>query len=248
MFNRLLFFICLILLSINIASAQDSGEGWPIVERCVPEPTSPPADWTYPGVILATGWAGLHGIRADLRIPYVIEVTDYFEEIEWKSVDHALSPDEKWLVTVDETSDFSYGEARPISVQVHSLRIHSTENKSVEIEVPWDSSYIIESNVGNGRYDYFQQPYWWDNEHLVYVNQGSQGMWKDGSKLVLTNPFTGEISELSVSFQTAMPILLPHFLAILSTDKTRLLYEPSISPFFYLYDTATQTPFSVSLE
>lgn len=242
MLKRLLLFACLMLITTRFAFSQDQNEGWPIVERCVPEPTPPPAGWTYPGVFLATGWAGLHGIRSDLEMPYVIVFTNYFLNTEWKSVDHALSPDRRWLVTVDETSDFSYGEARPISVQVHAIHIYSTTEQGRDLELPWDASYVIESYMGNGRYHYFQQPYWWDNEHLVYTNQGSKGMWEDETKLVLINPFTGQISDLPTNFQDAAPILLPHFLAALSPDKTRLLFEPFTSPFFLLYDTETQIP------
>ena len=249
MFKRLLFFVCLILLSINIAFAQDSGEGWPIVERCVPEPTAPPADWTYPGVILATGWAGLHGIRSDLNKPYVIVFTKFFNGFEWQwDFDGFLSPDNRWLVTTDETGIVSHREPAPVPVVVNAFNVYSTLEDKQEYHITWEANYTIEAITGNGQYDYFQRIRWWDSEHLVYVNEGSQGMWKDESKLVLINPFTGKITDLPTNFQGIMPVLLPHFLAVLSPDKTRLLYEPSISPFFYLYDTATQTPFSVSLE
>src|SRR6266545_3823249 len=108
MFKSLLFSICLILVSINFTAAQASGEGWPIVERCVPEPTSPPADWTYPGVILATGWAGLHGIRADLDTPYILVFSKFFRGSAWRTFDNSLSPDGRWIVTTDETAVIEY--------------------------------------------------------------------------------------------------------------------------------------------
>lgn len=72
---------CLLILIIMI-HAQEPDSGWEIIERCVGEPTIPPDDWTFEGTILATGWAGIHGINADWDTP----VVQVFREQRWLDI------------------------------------------------------------------------------------------------------------------------------------------------------------------
>lgn len=65
--------ICSISLIIHAQEATEEPEsGWEIVERCVGEPITSSDDWTFEGTILASGWAGIHGINASWDTPRVL--------------------------------------------------------------------------------------------------------------------------------------------------------------------------------
>ncbi|HEX2907637.1 MAG TPA: hypothetical protein VHO69_12285, partial [Phototrophicaceae bacterium] len=223
--------LCLLFaLPVLPLHAQDTPETWPLETRCVGEPTEPPEGWTFPGVILATGWAGLHGISADLPTPYIVQFIDFSH----MGVGE-LSPDGRWWAVIEETDNSAqFREAAPIQVQVHAIIVYSTVDPDSFYRIPWEASYVIEPIMGSGRHWFEQQVRWWDNEHLIYVQEGSQGVWEETSKLVLINPFTGQVDLPPKPWQQQTHILLPSNLYALSPDHTRLVFQPMIDPAYTL--------------
>src|SRR5689334_6655260 len=91
--------LCL-FLALSPSAAQDTGAtGWPVEKRCVSEPTTSPADWSFQGtiftmdnVIYREDIGGVHAIRADVDTPYYVAANgkDFVDA-------GALSPDGKWF-------------------------------------------------------------------------------------------------------------------------------------------------------
>lgn len=68
----------LLLISSSAAHAQETtaNEGWPVVERCIGEPTTPPEGWSFEGTILYIGTYGIHGIRSEWSTSHVLAFTN----------------------------------------------------------------------------------------------------------------------------------------------------------------------------
>ncbi|MEO8609344.1 MAG: hypothetical protein ABI690_15740 [Chloroflexota bacterium] len=95
--------LCLII-TFSPAVAQDNkNSGWPVEERCVGEPTKPPAGWTFPGAILMTGHYGIHAVSADVPTPYVVAFIPTVPRYGAERINSVLSPDQRWLATTNAT-------------------------------------------------------------------------------------------------------------------------------------------------
>lgn len=66
--------LLLIIFSLIVPPvlAQDTAENpYTLEERCLPEVAPPPADWTYSGTLLMSGYAGIHAMQADWETPRI---------------------------------------------------------------------------------------------------------------------------------------------------------------------------------
>ncbi len=153
---------------------------WPVIERCVGPATAPPESWTYPGVIMFTGYAGLHGVSQAWATPRVLS-------FDFKTgYGSSLSPDGRWYAVPQirwVRHDNSY------SVYVDEIRVYSTASAADNITLPW----------GLLTCDYFWHVgddltlRWVDAEHFVYP--GTNPVQRDhlGWNL-LVNPVSGKIA------------------------------------------------------
>ncbi len=85
--------LLMITMPTMLAQSSEFNNEWLIDEQCI-EPSSPPDDWTYDGVIVTQDEAGLHGIRADMDTSYFLA----FDNDEQFLVMASFSPDGQWLV------------------------------------------------------------------------------------------------------------------------------------------------------
>ena len=69
--RRLLSFIAVLLFAIPLFADDDPQTPYPVEERCVEPPIQAPADFSYSGRLLMTGYAGIHAMRADWETPRV---------------------------------------------------------------------------------------------------------------------------------------------------------------------------------
>lgn len=241
---KLLLGLCLLILvlpDLSLTAAAPTQSSWPIERRCVAELT-PPKDWTFPGSILMSGSYGIYAIQAAWSTPRVA----VFLKSNW--YEWILSPDGHWLVTTDQIEDNRGLTNDPTSVQVKGFKVYSTWNPKKTYTIPWQANYTFEAGTGNTKEYFDQSVRWWDNEHLVYVNQGSKGIWEDGSQLVLINPFNQQIASLPNNLEKATYLLLPNSIYSASPDHTRLVAHPLTSTYYELYDLNLDQPLTQNLE
>ncbi|MEO8607243.1 MAG: WD40 repeat domain-containing protein [Chloroflexota bacterium] len=159
-----LLFICAVTLSSVKVSADDaSSQAWPIEVKCIPDPVLPPNGWTYPGTILMSGYAGIHGIQADWETPHVVAYFRKDANGDYPLYGGQLSPDAHWYAapigeTWAEISFNNYWDVR--GVRLYDL---SGENH----EFPLD----LQTYRDLYRYDPVAWGYlpveWYDPESLV---------------------------------------------------------------------------------
>jgi hypothetical protein len=133
-------------------ATEEAPQGWPIVERCVGEPLVPPADWSFEGTILATGWAGIHGIHAEWDTPRIL----IFEN-GWYPFEAGLSPNGEWYAAIQHQINLYAVPA--LRVSSYGLRIYSTKDRNI--------SYFYDISGGT------QEVFWLDNERVVYIALGT---------------------------------------------------------------------------
>lgn len=149
------FCLCVLPVLLSFMSLQvfaqetteEAPQGWPIVERCIGEPTNPPADWSFEGTILATGWAGIHGINAEWDTPHILIFQD-----DWYLWGAGLSPDREWYAVIQY--DLIDGFPRDY-VRTYGIKVYSTGDRELSYFYPIEASedgYV----------------FWLDNEHLIY--------------------------------------------------------------------------------
>lgn len=80
----------------SIAQDDDSLETWPVQQRCAESPALPPDDWSYPGTILMSGYAGIHGMRADWETPHIVAFFRKDSRGGRQLMGGQLSPDGRW--------------------------------------------------------------------------------------------------------------------------------------------------------
>jgi hypothetical protein len=153
-------FFYLLIVSGTTTHAQDDGilGGWPIEERCIGEPTTPPPEWTFDGTILMKGYWGLHAYQQDWDTPHVVAfVGGYlFGEA-------GLSPDKRWFAVPEGYRITTVNDAmmRVYHYEyVEEVVIYSTINPDDAFHMPWRVSYDLK-----GR---FPQMHWLDEERLIY--------------------------------------------------------------------------------
>ncbi len=130
--TRAFILIILVLLSLNSltsASDDDPLTAWQIEQRCVPEPIAPPEDWIYPGTILFSGYAGIHGVQADWETPHVVVSFNVDTNENYPLEGGQLSPDGRWYaLSMGETLDASSFNQY---VDIHSIGVFSTADNQV---------------------------------------------------------------------------------------------------------------------
>ena len=88
--------VCLVMC-INVASAQtETPDTFPVELLPISKPTAPPKGWTYPGMILMSGYAGIHAMQADWDAPRVVGRFTFDEQGNVPIDGGQISPDENW--------------------------------------------------------------------------------------------------------------------------------------------------------
>jgi hypothetical protein len=149
-FHSWVLLLVLSLFSLRLfaqEATEEAAQGWPVVERCVGEPITPPADWSFEGTILATGWAGIHGINAEWETPRILIFQD-----DWYQWGTGLSPDSEWYAVIQY--DLIDGFPRDY-VRTYGLKVYSTRDREL--------SYFYPIEASEEAYTF-----WLDNEHLIY--------------------------------------------------------------------------------
>lgn len=154
---------------------------WPVIERCVGPATASPEDWSYPGVILLEGYAGLHGVNQQWATPRVLSFD--FET----GFGSSLSPDGRWYA-VPQSEWYRHSPSPAYSVYVNEIRVYSTIDPADNITLPWGLYWVDfllhdEDNLTLR---------WVDNEQLVFRGTDPVETRSHG-ELLLVNPFSGEI-------------------------------------------------------
>lgn len=231
--------VFILLVFGQIASAQETSEdaieGWEIVERCVGDPITSPDDWTFDGTILASGWAGVHGINADWDVPRVLAFRSNW--VRFAGAD--ISPNRRWIVAVLGHAN-ALNNTYAYSVSAYALQIYDLTDRSNQIQIPINLEYDVFGSTGNGAsYDTIA-PRWLDNEHFIYNIDG---------EVVRINPFTREISDWDVSWNIEnIDPLAPSSIAYPSPDWTRLVYDLEIGLRYELFDILSGDTLSVVAE
>ena len=92
----LIFVLALMLVATSSVQANDDPEPpWPIEEHCVPAPTQPPAGWMFEGMLLMSGYAGIHAIQANWETPRIV-ASFYTNRLGTPINGGQLSPDGRW--------------------------------------------------------------------------------------------------------------------------------------------------------
>jgi hypothetical protein len=193
--------ILFLLLATFISQAQDENatQGWDIIERCVSEATEPPDDWTYDGTILATGWAGIHGINAAWETPSVLHFETTPTRGDYYGVSSSIAPNGLWYAEL-YVSVLTPGYMGRPNHRAEEIIVSSLVNsyQTYRIELPWIPSYDWAT--------YRTLPpllYWWDDNHLLFQR-------------TLINPFTSEITEMETLWYLWRDELSP--------DRTRMVH------------------------
>jgi hypothetical protein len=233
--KHLLVAVAAALLTIGFytSQAQDTPpEGWPVEQRCVGEPTKPPEGWTFPGTILMTGYAGIHGVNAAWDTPHIV-ASGYPGVFREANADGSagLSPDKKWYATFDTETIPS--ESYNHLVEIHSIVVYSTTNKDEVYRIPWANYWL-----------YMWGPrsmYWLDNTHLIY--ETSEYAEQKPGKLYLINPFDGTVipwqGKLDLAdFHKGWPSDFYRISSDLypSPDFAHALYKPAYDSSWGIYD------------
>lgn len=125
----------LLLLNVLVPSPaqaeNDADEPWPVEQRCIPDPVLPPDDWSYPGTILMSGYAGIHGIRADWETPHILAFFRKDANGDYPLRGGQLSPDAHWYAApIGETwAEISFNNYW----DVRGVRLYSMSGDGEEI-------------------------------------------------------------------------------------------------------------------
>ncbi|MDX1992557.1 MAG: hypothetical protein SF029_09210 [bacterium] len=161
---RLVFFLISILLVAGTAFADDDPETpWPLEERCVSVTTQPSEEWTFEGTIVATGWAGIHGMNAAWGTPQILAFDDG-----WITSGGfgTLSPDGRWYAVPQATfrPDSLYGGYADVA----KLLVYDLMDRQTAFRLEWNDTYDLFFGSSSSRYYTFRTPVWFDNETIIY--------------------------------------------------------------------------------
>jgi len=150
----------LTLLAISTVFAGDAPPVWPVEERCVVESTQPPDDWSFEGTIIATGWAGIHGMNAAWDSPHILAFNDHWIA---EGGYGTLSPDGRWYAvpqaTFRRTSDIYRGY-----VDVTRLLLYDLMDRQNTLRIEWLDTYEVFFGSGASRLYTFRTPVWLDED------------------------------------------------------------------------------------
>jgi WD40 repeat protein len=192
--KRILLFSLLVLTFSTTAAQDDDTSGWPVEQRCVGAPTTPPEGWTFEGTILMTGYAGIHAIQADWETPHI--ATFIRPDQTRMGLPPGLSPDKRWLATFEGRTFHDRSITLAEIVVVERLRVSSISQRAEAYILNLDSLPPLRSPMR-----------WWTNETLIYQSEENE--------LVEINPFNGEIVSQRFSEVSATWLIGP------SPDWTR---------------------------
>lgn len=165
-----LLWLLVLLISPSLTAAQtDDDSGWPVIERCVGEPTTPSEDWRFEGTILMTGYAGIHGVNAEWETPHIVARQEWYG-INVNLPGAALSSNGRWYAT--PWGDIVLTETYNVIYEPREIRVYDTSDEQTVYTIDLEDDLVI---YGGG----YDQIFWQDDEHLLYFDQ-------------LINPFTEE--------------------------------------------------------
>jgi hypothetical protein len=163
-------------------ATEEASQGWPIVERCVGEPTTPPADWSFEGTILATGWAGIHGINAGWETARVLAFQDSHND---NFISESISPNGLWHIKLyGSTAAGNLTDGNPSTIANQIIvtdMLTMSESYSISLtsaNIWWRAREV--HDYGSVRV------FWWNETHVALLNK-------------LINLTTGEIEDLPIN-------------------------------------------------
>lgn len=138
---------------------------WPVEERCIPEPQPPAEDWTYPGMILMSGYAGIHGMQADWETPRVVAFFRADEVGDRPISGGQLSPDGQWYATpIGEI----FAENFNNYWFVRGLIVYSTSGDGETFRISFDDFRNLFTEYGTA-WQYL--PIYWRDASSLFIGQ-----------------------------------------------------------------------------
>jgi hypothetical protein len=226
MFKRIgVWIVVYLVLAAHVISAQDEApESFLVEQRCIDAPTQPPDGWTYPGMILMSGYAGIHAMQADWETPRVVAQFSLDERGNTAIHGGQLSPDENWYA-------LPMGEVfrSPSNSEFWIVRALKVFNLGGDAQDIWLDLSDYDDALNDGTNSIFAPLVWHDNQELTIGT-------------LSIRPFQNEISD--APFHTMSPIFEPK---VFSPDVS-LLYGRYDTSFdigvFNLADMAVVKPLS----
>jgi hypothetical protein len=160
--------ICLLMFA-HVVSAQtetptaETFPTFPLELKCIGSPTLPPKGWTYPGMILMSGYAGIHAMQADWSTPRVVAQFNRDRRGNIPLIGGQLSPDENWYAqpmgeAYEDPPTFHF-------VSIRKIRIYSLAGDSRILERdPSDQDQYIAFGMA---FTYY--PIQWRDNHSLMI-------------------------------------------------------------------------------
>lgn len=164
--TKLIYVVVSLLFCVSAIYADDDPETpWPVEERCVPDAVHPPDDWTFEGTIIAEGWAGIHGIRAEWATPQVLAFDSGWLPPHLGGYG-TLSPQGRWYVIPRATyvNENIYGGY----VEVTQLLIYDLMDRKTVFQIEWQDKYNVYFSSSSSSYYVFRTPVWFDDDTIIY--------------------------------------------------------------------------------
>ncbi|GAB5494000.1 MAG: hypothetical protein Phog2KO_42150 [Phototrophicaceae bacterium] len=231
--------IALLLLIMTISSVQaqstSDSDGWEIVENCISEPTTPPDDWSYEGIIFMFSDVGIHGLNYNIQTPYVIA---YDNPIQAFTLSGDISPDGNWFAVPQgyiERRDYIVD--RIISVyQITGIRLHSTDGSGEKFTHNLSSEFW-----GYAPYQYVIGTIaWTENNEIIYPSLDTQGQRIYES----INPSTGIQQIYDGNYSPRRILFLNSTIGQSSDERNNVAFD-SLNSFSWLIPDPYSTVFSV---
>lgn len=160
----LIFVLVMLVLATSLVQADDDPETpWPIEERCAPAPTQPPAGWMLEGMLLMSGYGGIHAIQANWETPRIV-ASFYASRLGIPINGGQLSPDGRWYaVPIGEIfTEISYNQYW----FTEGLRVYSTfDDTELNFELR-EYNRLLDYGRGYGAWTY-EVVRWIDNDTLL---------------------------------------------------------------------------------
>jgi hypothetical protein len=125
------FILTIAVSSIAVSADDDSTQAWPVEVNCIPDPVLPPDEWSYPGTILMSGYAGIHGIQLDWETPHIVAFFRKDADRDYPLYGGQLSPDGNWYAAPigEHWAEISFNNYW----DVRKVRLYSMSGVSEEI-------------------------------------------------------------------------------------------------------------------
>ncbi|MAU11777.1 MAG: hypothetical protein CL607_18270 [Anaerolineaceae bacterium] len=205
--------VLMLLFAVTVVRGQsgDLDEPWSIVEQCILQEGTPPADWSFDGMILTVNNGQLIGYSQNNN---GIQ-SSVIQETGIPAYGH-LSPDGLWYAIVKGSSE---ADGLVTVVTTFEIQVYSTIEDRHYV-VPWENTYhIMRRNFGH-------QLYWLDNSHLLY----SKDM-NGGEHWFIIDPFSAEITTWD------QPFTPTHFAFELTPDAQKGIASAWSEPYWNILST-----------